>query len=198
MPDMSADIDLQIRQQEVLQLVLAVAGGAESIALRLTVPVRILALAALAAAAWLAYWSATLIELGAFWFVLFLLPLCLPAGALGLSYWLLRRAVGLPRQIIELAETAYGMGHMAVTDAVAGYTAVRSGQGRVKPRELWRLGRALRQLRKVPGEASKLLGATGRAVAIANPLFMIGTAVSSVLALLLVGSAGVTLIIRLL
>lgn len=197
MQDITADMDLQARQQELLQLVLSVAGGAESIAVRLTVPVRILALAALAAAAWLAYWSVTLVQLGPAWFALFLFPLCLPAGALGLVYWLLRRAVGLPRQIIELAESAYGMGHMAVNDAVAGYTAVRSGQARVKPRELWRLGRALRQLRKVPGDASKLLGATGRAVAIANPLFMIGTAVSSVLALMLIGSAGVTLIIRL-
>ncbi len=198
MPDTTADIDLRIRQQEVLQLVLAVAGGAESIALRLTVPVRVLAVAALAAATWLAYWSATLIDVGVLWFVLFLLPLCLPAALLGLSYWLLRRAIGLPRRIVELAESVYGFGHRAVTDAAAGYAAVRSGQGRVKPRELWRLGRALRQLRKAPGEAADLLAATGRAIAIANPLFMVGTASAAVLALVLAATALVTLVARLL
>ncbi len=198
MNELTPEIDLQVRQREVLQLVLSVAGGAESIALHLTVPVRILALTALAAAAWLAYWSATLIEVGATWFAAFLLPLSLPAVMLGLSYWLLRRAVGLPRRIVELAESAYGMGHAAVSETVAGYTAVRSGEGRPKLRELWRLGRALRQLRKVPGEAAELLGAVGRALAIANPLFMTLTSIAAIAALALAAVAFATAAVRVL
>lgn len=196
MDAMTADIDLEIRQKEILQLVLGVAGGAEAIALRLTVPVRILALTALGAAAWLAYWSITLVEAGAVWFGLVLLPLCLPALALGLAYWLLRRAVGLPRQIVELAESAYGMGHAAVVETVAGYEAVRGGRGRPKLREIWRLGRVLRSLRKVPGEAAGLLGAVGRVVVIVNPVFLIATSIASLTALALAVTALVTLLLR--
>lgn len=193
---MSPDIDTEIRQQDLVRIALTVAGAAEAIALGLVGSVRVLAICALGAAAWLTYWVTSAFGTGPLLSALTLLPLCLPGAALGLSYWLLRSSIGLPRRIMETAESAYGISHAALRDAKAEYVVLRSTGPRLRPRELWRLGTQLRHLRKLPGDASELLVSMGRALAIANPVFMIGTAVSAISAAALIGAAAITLLVR--
>jgi len=191
---MTPDIDVELRQQDLVRLAMAFASSAEWLALRLSLPVRVLALVGLVSSAWLSYWLTRAVELTFGWSALALMALSLPAFLLALAYWLLRRVIGLPRRIAALAESLFGMGEATWRDARSGFPGLSNGTWRSRLRELWRMGWALRRLAKAPGDATRLAAATGRAVVVLHPGFLLGTAVAALAAGLLAGLAMLSLL----
>jgi hypothetical protein len=179
----SATFDSQ-RLNALLEKVLPFARAADAVAQRLVGKVRTLAMAGIAAAAWLIYACYT--SLGWSWAAL--LPIVVVLLIAPLMLWrvvlMLHSTIGLPQRITDTANRLLGKAN----DYRELYNNRAQVVGNAKPtlRQLWSTGKSLLDVKGLSDEAREVVSLAGGALVIANPVFAIVLTIAAAVTALIV------------
>jgi len=157
-------------REAVGEKLLQIAKMAEAIALRSSRKVRAMFFVGMLSAGWLTYYfihTFALSLLNALWMILLL---ALPALVLGKMYLALQKTIGLPQRLLGVVNKIKGK----TADFQQKFkTQTQFDAANAKPRfsDLWRLGKALLEVKSLGEEAREIASLLGGASALLNPLF---------------------------